>query len=62
MQYRIALASTIIGAAVAAPQGVTDNVAPSASAPSDCKPSYDGKFEITITKGNEKRSLNQVRR
>lgn len=59
MRYSAALSSAIvIGAAVAAPQGVTQDIAPSAGPPAGCSKSYDGTFEITIgTAPKAKRDL-----
>ncbi|KAH7027930.1 uncharacterized protein B0I36DRAFT_385853 [Microdochium trichocladiopsis] len=49
MRYSSAVSSAIfIGAAIAAPQGVTEDIAPSGGPPSGCSTSYDGTFEITI--------------
>lgn len=38
----------LAASAVAAPQGVTSAIAPSAPAPSGCQTSYSGTFEITV--------------
>ncbi|KXJ88627.1 hypothetical protein Micbo1qcDRAFT_235908 [Microdochium bolleyi] len=49
MRYSTAVGSAIfIGAAVAVPQGVTQDISPKGGPPAGCKASYDGKFEITI--------------
>lgn len=42
------VAAAFIGAAMAAPQGVTDKIAPEGGIPAGCSASYDGKFEITV--------------
>lgn len=62
MQLTLALASALLGLAVAAPQGVTDALTPTGAAPAGCTASVDGKFEITVAKVTEqKRSLPKVR-
>jgi hypothetical protein len=38
----------LAASAVAAPQGVTSAVSPSAPAPAGCQPDYSGQFEITV--------------
>jgi hypothetical protein len=44
------LALAAASKALAAPQGVTAAIAPSAPAPSECSPSHSGKFQITVSK------------
>ncbi|KAF2724083.1 putative cell wall manno protein PIR3, partial [Polychaeton citri CBS 116435] len=49
MQYTLAtLGLVALAAAAPAPQGVTSAIAPTTTPPSDCKASYDGKFQIQI--------------
>jgi len=50
MRYSFAIGSLALAAgnAMAAPQGVTSAIAPQASAPAGCSPSYSGKFQITV--------------
>ncbi|KAJ3579761.1 hypothetical protein NPX13_g807 [Xylaria arbuscula] len=58
MQRTFTLASVLMGLAMAAPQGVTDELTPTGAAPAGCTASVDGKFEITVAKVTEqKRSL-----
>jgi len=61
MRYSAALSSAaVIGAAVAAPQGVTQDIAPSSPPPAGCSETYDGTFEITIgTAPKAKRDLEE---
>ncbi|KAK7721745.1 hypothetical protein SLS57_005094 [Botryosphaeria dothidea] len=49
MKFAVALAA-LAGTALALPQpqGVTEDLKPTASAPSGCQPTYPGKFTITI--------------
>lgn len=64
MRSTFVLASALFGVALAAPQGVTEKVTPTGSAPPGCTGSFDGNFEITVTKpqekedGKEKRDVN----
>ncbi|KAI1856915.1 hypothetical protein JX265_000733 [Neoarthrinium moseri] len=44
----VCVASTLLGLALAAPQGVTDKIPPEGATPEGCKTSLDGKFEITV--------------
>lgn len=68
MRSTFVLASALFGVALAAPQGVTEKVTPTGSAPAGCTGSFDGNFEITVTKpqekedGKEKRDVNIERR
>ncbi|OTB09401.1 hypothetical protein M426DRAFT_78981 [Hypoxylon sp. CI-4A] len=59
MRSTLAFTSALMGVAVAAPQGVTDKLTPTAPAPAGCTGSFDGKFEITVAEVTEKRSLVQ---
>jgi hypothetical protein len=60
MKYTLALLSSL---SLAAAQGVTAAIAPSAPAPAGCSPSYDGQFEITVaTVQNGKRDTMPERR
>ncbi|KAI0505738.1 hypothetical protein F5B22DRAFT_495476 [Xylaria bambusicola] len=62
MQLTLALASALLGLAVAAPQGVTEKLTPTGAAPAGCTASVDGKFEITVARvTEEKRSLPEKR-
>lgn len=45
MHTTFALAA-LAAVAYARPQGVTENIAPQASAPEGCSPSYSGSFQI----------------
>lgn len=54
MRSTFALASAFFGVALAAPQGVTDKVTPTGSAPAGCTGTFDGNFEITVTKAKDK--------
>lgn len=62
MQFTFALVLAILGLAMAAPQGVSEKVSPTGSAPAGCTGSFDGSFEITVTKPLEKRDLNLEKR
>lgn len=57
MRFTFALASALLGVAFAAPQGVTDKLTPTGSAPAGCTGSFDGSFEITVTQAKEKRDV-----
>ncbi|KAI1396562.1 hypothetical protein F4819DRAFT_474917 [Hypoxylon fuscum] len=58
MRSTFALVSAIAGVAFAAPQGVTDKLTPTGSAPAACTGSFDGKFEITVAQvTTQKRSV-----
>ena len=61
MQTTFALAA-LAAVAYAAPQGVTQSISPSSSAPAGCSPSYNGQFEVTIINGTttKRRDLNKV--
>lgn len=61
MKTTYALAS-LVGAAFAIPQGVTDKISPPGAPPAGCTKSFDGKFEITVAEPstNGKRSLGQL--
>ena len=49
MRYAIAPAAlAAVAAAVAVPQGVTENITPSTSLPAGCSPDYPGTFEIQV--------------
>ncbi|KAK0744442.1 hypothetical protein B0T21DRAFT_280592 [Apiosordaria backusii] len=49
MKYHaLTLLSAILGPAIVAAQGVTEKIAPTATAAAGCEPSIDGKFEIAI--------------
>ncbi|KAI0201604.1 hypothetical protein F4808DRAFT_106795 [Astrocystis sublimbata] len=62
MQYSLTVASALLGAAMAAPQGITDQLTPTGAAPAGCTGSFDGKFEITVAKvTKEKRSMPEKR-
>ncbi|KAI1499921.1 hypothetical protein F5X99DRAFT_263259 [Biscogniauxia marginata] len=62
MQHTLALTSALLGVALAAPQGVTDKITPTGSAPAGCTGSLDGKFEITVaTVTEQKRSIPEKR-
>ncbi|KAI1333634.1 hypothetical protein F5Y15DRAFT_338437 [Xylariaceae sp. FL0016] len=62
MQFTLALMPTLLGLALAAPQGVTDKLTPTGAAPAGCTGSFDGKFEITVAQVTEKkRSLPEKR-
>ncbi|KAI0483699.1 hypothetical protein F4859DRAFT_409691 [Xylaria cf. heliscus] len=62
MQLTFALASALLGVAMAAPQGVTDKLTPTGAAPAGCTGTFDGKFEITVARvANEKRSIPEKR-
>ncbi|KAI2610398.1 uncharacterized protein GGS25DRAFT_521199 [Hypoxylon fragiforme] len=60
MRFSLALVSTLLGIAVAAPQGVTDKLTPTAPAPAGCTGTFDGNFEITVAEVTEKRSVSQI--
>jgi hypothetical protein len=38
--------AALVATAFARPQGVTENIAPEASAPEGCSPSFSGSFQI----------------
>ncbi|ORY61795.1 uncharacterized protein BCR38DRAFT_441157 [Pseudomassariella vexata] len=59
MRHTFALACTLLGAVLAAPQGVTDPISPDGETPSGCSTSFDGNFEITVATITEKRSISQ---
>ncbi|KAI8625898.1 hypothetical protein F5Y19DRAFT_448267 [Xylariaceae sp. FL1651] len=62
MQLTFALASALLGIAIAAPQGVTDKLTPTGAPPASCTGSLDGKFEITVAHVTEqKRSIPEKR-
>lgn len=64
MKTTLALAS-LVGGALAVPQGVTAKISPTGPAPAGCTASFDSKFEITVVEPHaNKRSLEhlQVRR
>lgn len=49
MRYALAPAAlAAVAAAVAVPQGVTENITPSTSLPAGCSPDYAGTFEIQV--------------
>ncbi|RYP89849.1 hypothetical protein DL770_004060 [Monosporascus sp. CRB-9-2] len=60
--FTFAVASALLGIALAAPQGVTDVVTPTGSAPAGCTGSFEGSFEITVTQPKVKRDTNLERR
>lgn len=62
MRYAYApLALAALVAASPVPQGVTEEIAPDAPAPSGCETSYDGEFNIQIVNQTDaKRSLHKV--
>lgn len=62
MRFTFALASALLGVAFAAPQGVTDKLTPTGSAPAGCTGSFDGSFEITVTQAKEKRDVDLEKR
>ncbi|RYO75362.1 hypothetical protein DL766_005295 [Monosporascus sp. MC13-8B] len=62
MRFTFAVASALLGIALAAPQGVTDVVTPTGSAPAGCTGSFEGSFEITVTQPKVKRGMNLERR
>ncbi|KAI1758031.1 hypothetical protein F4782DRAFT_476137 [Xylaria castorea] len=62
MKLTLALASALLGVAMAAPQGVTDQLTPTGAAPAGCTGTFDGNFEITVAQvTKEKRSIPEKR-
>ncbi|KAK7975575.1 hypothetical protein PG989_014038 [Apiospora arundinis] len=57
MKTTIIASSALMGLAVAVPQGITDKLTPTGSAPAGCTGTFDGSFEITVAKITEKRDL-----
>ncbi|KAK7942695.1 uncharacterized protein PG986_011808 [Apiospora aurea] len=55
MKSTIVASSTLLGLALAVPQGITDKLTPTGSAPAGCTGSFDGSFEITVAKITEKK-------
>ncbi|KAK8044601.1 covalently-linked cell wall protein [Apiospora rasikravindrae] len=55
MKSTIVASSTLLGLALAVPQGVSDKLTPTGSAPAGCTGSFDGSFEITVAKITEKK-------
>ncbi|KIW08740.1 uncharacterized protein PV09_00679 [Verruconis gallopava] len=47
MRYALGLLA-LAASAVALPQGVTEAISPSSSAPAGCSPNYSGSFQITV--------------
>ncbi|KAK8069040.1 covalently-linked cell wall protein [Apiospora phragmitis] len=47
--------STLLGLALAVPQGITEKLTPTGSAPAGCTGTMDGSFEITVAKITEKK-------
>ncbi|KAK8120653.1 hypothetical protein PG999_004773 [Apiospora kogelbergensis] len=63
MKSTIVASSTLLGLALAVPQGITEKLTPTGSAPAGCSGTFDGSFEITVAKITEKkRSLMPERR
>lgn len=57
-----AIAAALVGAVVAAPQGVTSAIAPKETTPAGCSTNYDGQFQISVenvTTSNTKRDLSK---
>ncbi|GAP86759.1 putative covalently-linked cell wall protein [Rosellinia necatrix] len=63
MQFALTFVSAaLLGVTIAAPQGVTEKLTPTGAAPAGCTGSFDGKFEITVSRlKEEKRSLPEKR-
>ncbi|KAI1655978.1 hypothetical protein F4813DRAFT_365951 [Daldinia decipiens] len=59
MRFTLAFVSALLGIAIAAPQGITDKLTPTGTAPAGCTGSFDGKFEISVAEVTEKRSISQ---
>lgn len=55
MKTTIVASSTLLGLALAVPQGITDKLTPTGSAPAGCTGTFDGSFEITVAKITEKK-------
>ncbi|KAK6073874.1 covalently-linked cell wall protein [Seiridium cupressi] len=56
------VAAALVGAAFAAPQGVTDKITPDGGIPSGCSAAYDGNFEITVAQVSYQKRDQQVQR
>ncbi|KAI0553169.1 hypothetical protein F4679DRAFT_532189 [Xylaria curta] len=62
MKLTFALASALSSVAIAAPQGVTDQLTPTGAAPAGCTGTFKGNFEITVAQvTKEKRSIPEKR-
>ncbi|KAF2810035.1 uncharacterized protein BDZ99DRAFT_462647 [Mytilinidion resinicola] len=61
MRSTFALLALAAGA-FARPQGVTTEIAPSATAPAGCSPTYPGTFEITVVNATTSKKRDLVRR
>lgn len=51
MKWEPAVLAGLAACVSAAPQGVTENIAPQGNSPAGCSPTFSGKFQISIHKG-----------